>query len=439
MSKDDSSSLTKLQKSTPASLLKQLRATAAMVCYDHLFAMPTMPLQELQRKLFNMYHGNEELNIVSQVELMCDGKGTFSHMYNIIQTVVTNTDHEANTETGAQNGSSRSLILHPSLFEYESHIQYTSGLHFNAAMLKSSTKKLNEDNKCSGRFLLDLCKQTIANIKKATIIADQWLINNDKPSGTNWDDLYSHILENYEKINPKERVFTGFANFLCHTKYNDRHENLLNILSKNDEDAVHGADASRSSSRKSTKSEKDRIRAIHSGDPKMFNHRGFSIDSRMQMVEIAQFNDAQRMEAINHTLGHLTNRNKLLLDERLQQINLAKIICPKYDAENEHWIKVTSITNDIERLKKDMRTEELKKIEEMKSLSGNNMAEFFLASVTSPDIDSDEKQKKSPCKRSVCDSIGHEKCDITTESPTKKIGLIDKNAESDTSLTNSVS
>ena len=55
------------------------------------------------------------------------------------------------------------------------------------------------------------------------------MVNNDVPSGTNWDDLYRHLLENYERINPKEKVFTGFGNFIYHTKYNDKHENKLNF------------------------------------------------------------------------------------------------------------------------------------------------------------------------------------------------------------------
>ena len=110
---------------------------------------------------------------------------------------------------------------------------------------------------------------------------------------------------------------------------------------------------------------------------KMFNSRGFTIDSRMQMVEIAQFNDAQKMEVINHTLQHLANRNKVLLDERLQQINLTKIICRKYDHQNEHWMTVSSMTPDIDNLKKDTAAQELKKIDEMINSSDKTMAENF--------------------------------------------------------------
>ena len=69
MSTTDDKLLTKTQKSTPASLLKQLRATSALMCYDYVFGLPTMPSHKLQRKLFNMYHGSDDLNMVSQVNL----------------------------------------------------------------------------------------------------------------------------------------------------------------------------------------------------------------------------------------------------------------------------------------------------------------------------------------------------------------------------------
>ena len=36
------------------------------------------------------------------------------------------------------------------------------------------------------------------------VIADQWLNNGELPSGSSWDDLYSHVLSQYKDINPKK-------------------------------------------------------------------------------------------------------------------------------------------------------------------------------------------------------------------------------------------
>lgn len=79
--------LSKTQKTTPAYPLKQLRATAAVLCYDHAFGLPIMPSSEFKAKLMNMY-------LVSQVDLMCGGKGKYMNMYNMVQSVVTNPDAE---------------------------------------------------------------------------------------------------------------------------------------------------------------------------------------------------------------------------------------------------------------------------------------------------------------------------------------------------------
>ena len=75
MSTTNVDSRTKAQKYVPTALLQQLRATAAVLCYDYCFGLPLMPSTEFQRKLYNMYHGNEDMHIISQVELMCNGKG----------------------------------------------------------------------------------------------------------------------------------------------------------------------------------------------------------------------------------------------------------------------------------------------------------------------------------------------------------------------------
>ena len=76
--------LSKLQKATPAYLLKQLKATAALMCYNHVFSFTNMPTQELHSKIYNIYDGNEDLNMISQVELMYEGKDAYSNMYNCV-------------------------------------------------------------------------------------------------------------------------------------------------------------------------------------------------------------------------------------------------------------------------------------------------------------------------------------------------------------------
>ena len=399
MSTESVDNRTKAQKAVPASLLKQLRATAAVLCYDYCFGLPSMPLSEFQRKVGNLYHGNEDSNMISQVELMCNGKGLYSDMYQLIQTLVTNNDSELGD--GTISSTPGCLVLSPVLLNFDTHIRYVSGEHFTIPMLRCPTKTLTKEL-CTGRFILDLAKQTVANIKKASIIADEWLVNNEKPSGTVWEDLYKHLISNGDKINHKEKDFTGMAAFMCYSKYNTNGENMLNFLAKNDEDAVPTSDASRSQSRSSVKTNKDQQRSIESGDHSLFGKRGYTLDTRLQMVEIAQFEEAQARDDLKHDLEHLTSRNKLLLDEREQEINIAKIICPQYDRMNEHWERVNQVSTEISELKKEMILQQQKKIATNTSQIGNSMAAKFLASVQSSDnepsssIDSMSSSKKRP-------------------------------------------
>ena len=63
---------------------------------------------------------------------------------------------------------------------------------------------------------------------------------------------------------------------------------------------------------------------------------------------------------MKHNLDVLTNRYKHLLDEREQEINLAKIICPDYDPFDEHWKSVKMLSLEISELKKEIIVEHVK-------------------------------------------------------------------------------
>ena len=138
------------------------------------------------------------------------------------------------------------------------------------------------------------------------------------------------------------------------SKYNDNGKNLFNVFAKDDDEVVATTSASWSKSRVSVKSNKDEQCSIESGDQSLFNSRGYTLDSRMQMVEIAQFKEAQVRYDIKHDLEYLTNCNKLLLDEREQEIDLAKIICPEYDRTNEYWASFIQLSSDISELKNEI-------------------------------------------------------------------------------------
>ena len=57
-------------KVMPAAVIKNLRATACLKVYDHIFNLDCIKLTEIQVIAYNGFHGNEEKNMCSQNELM---------------------------------------------------------------------------------------------------------------------------------------------------------------------------------------------------------------------------------------------------------------------------------------------------------------------------------------------------------------------------------
>ena len=84
-------------------------------------------------------------------------------------------------------------------------------------------------------------------------------------------------------------VLRRLGTFQCHTKYNDRGENCLNNLAKDDEEGVAMTAKSRREARKNRANEKDEVRSIETAQSGIFGERGLNIDTRIQIIEMAQF------------------------------------------------------------------------------------------------------------------------------------------------------
>ena len=54
------------------------------------------------------------------------------------------------------------------------------------------------------------------------------------------------------------------------------------------------------------------------------------------------------------SLSYFCNKYKMLLEERKHVIGLAKIICPAYHQEDEHWKIVTTLLEKINEVKEEM-------------------------------------------------------------------------------------
>ena len=262
---------------------------------------------------------------------------------------------------GVVNPGSEMLVIKNVFLSKNDVGRYIAGEHFNERSVAAPAKtKPNE--LASGRHILDLAKTTLKNLKKAVAIAEDWLNDGSLPSGSTWDDLYAHVLVEYGKENPKENeMFLGFMAFVCLTKYNDVGTNQLTVLGSSDDMVVK---VGRAEQRKKEIEEKNLIRASQA-----IGTRGIGFDRQLQVIEIVQLEDCKKIDNITETIKHLTSRCDIILRERSQQIELAKLICPVYDKNDENWASVADLTQDLKGVKDMIAKYEKEKTEVMNTKS----------------------------------------------------------------------
>lgn len=274
--------INKTLKLIPAALLKQLRATASLGCYDYLFLEESMKKQDLWRKAYHLFHGNEDLNTISQVDLLISGHGDYGRIYDASDDfLVTDRNAEPSIILDSQK-IARRLVVKDMFNKSENAFRFVFGVHFTKDTVTSASKYKIE--KCSGWTIIELGKNVLKNIKKATVIADEWLNDGDWPSGKSYDDSYAHVVEVHD-----EKMFIGFLAFFSLTKYNEGGNNNLTVLQVNDDD-INGEDSGRMVPRKKVKIDKDDNRDMASASVySPFVARGLSVEARVQVIEVEQF------------------------------------------------------------------------------------------------------------------------------------------------------
>ena len=342
-------------KIMPMSIVKNICATACMICYDMLMQQPSMTKTNQHIFLYNSFHGNEDKNMSSQIGLLMEGRGVYCNLYVEIPntTQITDKNHQSPPNKIA-SGAKPSLMLH-SRFCHDG-CQYIVGKHFNIQTL-SSPAKTKLDEKITGRNIYDLAIITLRNLKKATAFAEEWLNGGDLPSGNTWDDLYSHLITDRGPEFGKDLVYTGYYAFAILTKYNDENGSSCLSVFNTDGGGKRNSEDGGNSSRKKKKAEKDDERSVAIGNTDAkpgFIARGMKIGTRIDLISMAQTEDAKKVETDKMSLAYHTNVNELLLQERKQAFDIAKTVCPKYDATNPFWIEVTDLTTQIANAKREL-------------------------------------------------------------------------------------
>lgn len=351
MSMSSSLQLTPALKLMPSSLLKNLRAIAALVVLDHLHSHNSMKLEDQHRFCYDSFHGNTERNFVSQIQLLFDGANFYRKLYDY-----TNMENETidDAETCDVNETQQVLLKQ----RYgkdgkESHYspRYIRGEHFTVELLSSPTKsKVNE--KATGRYIYDLAMSTLRNLKKAKALAEQYLDGNGHlPSGKCWDDLYSFLHDKSSEISTEKDLYHGWVAFEILTEFNSERKNHLCLLTTDGGDPAMAV--SRVDFRRKVKEEKkeQRIIAVENKPTSAPFQRNMNVESRLREFEMAQGEDGRGQRVVDNILTQMNVSWHNLLLEREQAIELAKITCPEYDENNIFWGQVIDLSKEINNLK----------------------------------------------------------------------------------------
>eukprot|EP00587_Corethron_hystrix_P005332 CAMPEP_0113326560 /NCGR_PEP_ID=MMETSP0010_2-20120614/18606_1 /TAXON_ID=216773 ORGANISM="Corethron hystrix, Strain 308" /NCGR_SAMPLE_ID=MMETSP0010_2 /ASSEMBLY_ACC=CAM_ASM_000155 /LENGTH=498 /DNA_ID=CAMNT_0000186939 /DNA_START=318 /DNA_END=1817 /DNA_ORIENTATION=+ /assembly_acc=CAM_ASM_000155 len=364
----------KYERKISASILKNLRALAALKCLDFIFEGEEKMLNHLQmKKIHQHYHGSPDLNVASQARLLLHGSGLYGTLY----------DEEVIRVNAA---NTTKFVLKRSLFGDADYERVVAGEYFDYDLLTSSTKDPG-GHSATGRYLRDIAIKALGHVKKAVAIAEEWLERNPAPpSGRVWEDLYSHVLSQWEVISPKERVFTGFYAFVILTKYNKGGVDNLACLAMEEEDRIV---ARRPESQKKPKLERSNRRASTGSTSRQRPadlcvplQRGMASDVKIRVIEIAQTEDAKLRDSFKTRLEILHQKQDALLQERGQAIDLAKVMCPVYDKEDDAWKYVFDLTTELRECKaKAERAEQERKRTLLNETKNSGIIKDFLSSM----------------------------------------------------------
>ena len=102
---------------------------------------------------------------------------------------------------------------------------------------------------------------------------------------------------------------------------------------------------------------------------------------------MAQFESQKIREDFKQKIHQLSHKSDLLLREQSQQIELAKIICPVYDADAEVWMEVTTISKMMKTVKEEIaEVEQLQVIALGETDTSTNLVSQFLKSVVASPV-----------------------------------------------------
>ena len=160
--------MSNFEKLMPSSVIRQLKATAALQCYDFIFQEDAMKKQDQERRAYNFFHGNSDRNVISQVDLLLKGHGNYERIFDRKFNMVIDLNQDWATAGVSSQNSMLSLVIKDYFTSVDETNRYVSDKHFTKNTICAPSKTKSDEN-ITGRAVIDLAKLCLRNIKK------QWL------------------------------------------------------------------------------------------------------------------------------------------------------------------------------------------------------------------------------------------------------------------------
>ena len=185
----------------PSSVLKELQSVVAtqfyLLMYDSTQSgIGTLDEARQHHKIEELYFGNSQKEIASQLRLMLDGRGVYGEVF----------------EQRADDNSDEGIEIRPSVHRHEGK-SFVPDLHFSFELLKRSS--LSRKDRITGRTLVRMAQESLANFKKIASLVDLADFTSRSPDGEvifasgqqEEPDLDSYLLDrifNWKGENGKE-------------------------------------------------------------------------------------------------------------------------------------------------------------------------------------------------------------------------------------------
>lgn len=178
----------------PASLRNELRRTIAVKIFNYINTLGDMKKAQQEGILLDLFHGDDDRDIVSHLDLLLQGEAPYRRLYDISETtVITDANHRGPAPTR--------MVLKPKFTRTEAKT-YAVGEEIVKPSLRKTS--FNSEALVTGRTLLNAAKEALKNMKKLTAFALKNGVNPDDPlsfpSGLSEEDMDVLILRDFHRF-----------------------------------------------------------------------------------------------------------------------------------------------------------------------------------------------------------------------------------------------